>query len=123
MNVQMGLVYGMAAEDAATGVVITCRGWKSIYYNPQREAFLGIAPTTFDVLLVQHKRWAHGLSNIFFSKYCPFIYGHNKLSLGLQMGYSVYFLWAPLSLPTLSFVILLPISTFLGIPMFPPVRT
>ncbi|KAK4275299.1 hypothetical protein QN277_018408 [Acacia crassicarpa] len=116
---EMGLVYGMPAEDAVTGLVISCRGWKSIYYNPERKAFLGLAPTNLDVLLVQHKRWGHGLSQIFFSKYCPFFYGYNKLSLGLQMGYCVYFLWAFMSLPTLHYLVVLPISTLRGIPLFP----
>ncbi|XP_054817887.1 cellulose synthase-like protein E6 isoform X1 [Prosopis cineraria] len=116
---EMGLIYGIPAEDVVTGLVISSRGWKSIYYNPERKAFMGLAPTTLDVLLVQHRRWGHGLSQVFFSKYCPFIYGHGKISLGFQMGYSTYLLWAPLSLPTLCYLILLPISTFHGIPLFP----
>ncbi|XP_028771555.1 cellulose synthase-like protein E6 isoform X1 [Neltuma alba] len=117
---EMGLVYGIPVEDIVTGLAIICRGWKSIYYNPpERNAFMGVAPTTFDMLLVQHKRWGQGLSQILFSKYCPFIHGHNKLSFGLQMAYSVYLLWVPLSLPTLCYLILLPISTFRGIPLFP----
>ncbi|CAL0315927.1 unnamed protein product [Lupinus luteus] len=116
---EMGLVYGIPVEDIATGLVISCRGWKSIYYNPERKAFLRVAPTTLDVALVQQKRWSEGMFQVFFSKYCPFIYGHRKINLGLQMGYCVYLLWAPMSLPTLSYVIVSPISLLRGIPLFP----
>jgi len=117
----MGLVYGIAVEDIATGLVISCRGWKSIYYNPERKAFVGIAPTTLDVNCLQHMRWSEGLFQVFFSKYCPFIYGHGKIHLGVQMGYCNYLLWAPMSLPTLCYAIVLPISLFHGIPLFPKV--
>ncbi|XP_019456035.1 PREDICTED: cellulose synthase-like protein E6 [Lupinus angustifolius] len=116
---EMGLVYGIPVEDIATGLAISCRGWKSIYYNPERKAFLGVAPTTLDVALVQHKRWSEGMFQVFFSKYCPFIYGHGKINFGLQMGYCVYLLWAPMSLPTLSYVIVSPITLLRGIPLFP----
>ncbi|KAL9316756.1 hypothetical protein ACSQ67_017757 [Phaseolus vulgaris] len=116
---EMGLVYGIAVEDIATGLVISCRGWKSIYYNPERKAFVGIAPTTLDVNCLQHMRWSEGLFQVFFSKYCPFIYGHGKIHLGVQMGYCNYLLWAPMSLPTLCYAIVLPISLFHGIPLFP----
>ncbi|KAK2638919.1 hypothetical protein Ddye_026714 [Dipteronia dyeriana] len=43
---QMGLIYGFAVEDVVTGLTIQCRGWKSVFYNPKRAAFLGMAPTT-----------------------------------------------------------------------------
>ncbi|KAF7815987.1 cellulose synthase-like protein E6 [Senna tora] len=120
---EKGLVYGIPAEDVVTGLVISCRGWNSIYYNPKREAFLGVAPTTLEVSLVQHKRWGEGLFHIFFSKYCPFIYGHRKISLGVQMGYCAYLLWAPMSLPTLSYAVLPAIYTLWGIPLFPQVTS
>nr|KYP73481.1 Cellulose synthase-like protein E6 [Cajanus cajan] len=95
------------------------RGWKSIYYNPERKAFVGVAPTTLDVAFVQHKRWSEGTFQIFLSKYCPFIYGHGKIHLGVQMGYCVYLLWAPMSLPFLCYVIVPPICLLHGIPLFP----
>ncbi|RDX76910.1 Cellulose synthase-like protein E6, partial [Mucuna pruriens] len=116
---EMGLVYGIPVEDIATGLVISCRGWKSIYYNPKRKAFVGVAPTTLDVACLQHKRWSEGMFQVFFSKYCPFIYGHGKIHLGVQMGYCNYLLWAPMSLPTLCYVIIPPICLLHGIPLFP----
>ncbi|XVE80559.1 hypothetical protein DITRI_Ditri14bG0149800 [Diplodiscus trichospermus] len=45
----------------------------------------------------------------FLSKDCAFICGHKKIKLGALMGYSVYMLWAPLSLPSLYYTIALPV--------------
>ncbi|KAK3200012.1 hypothetical protein Dsin_023427 [Dipteronia sinensis] len=120
---EMGLVYGCAVEDIVTGLTIQCRGWKSMYYNPERKAFLGVAPTTLDIALVQFKRWSEGMFQIFFSKYCPFIYGNGKIKLGAQMGYCIYLLWATLSLPILYYVIVPPLYLLHGISLFPKVSS
>ncbi|KAI3870687.1 hypothetical protein MKW92_016842 [Papaver armeniacum] len=53
---EMGLKYGCPVEDALTGLTIQCRGWKSVYLNPERQGFLGVAPNTLGDTLVQHKR-------------------------------------------------------------------
>ncbi|KAF8409748.1 hypothetical protein HHK36_005827 [Tetracentron sinense] len=120
---QMGLIYGCAIEDIITGLAIHCRGWKSIYYNPDVKGFLGVAPTTLDQALVQYKRWSEGMFQIFFSKYCPFFYGYGRIKLGLQMGYCVYLLWAPNSLPTLYYVVIPPLYLLRGIPLFPKISS
>ncbi|PON31559.1 Cellulose synthase [Parasponia andersonii] len=120
---EMGLIYGCPVEDIVTGLAIQCRGWKSVYYNPKRYAFIGVAPTTLEVALVQHKRWCEGLSQIFLSKYCPFIYGHGKIKLGAQMGYSIYLLWAPISLPTLFYAIVPSLCLLNGVSLFPEVSS
>ncbi|TYH87214.1 hypothetical protein ES332_D01G101300v1 [Gossypium tomentosum] len=120
---EIGLIYGCPVEDVVTGLAIQCRGWKSVYYNPDNTAFIGVAPPTLDIALVQFTRWSDGLFQIFLSKYCPFIYGHNKIKLGAQMGYCVYLLWAPSSLPLLYYAIALPFSLFQGIPLFPDIRS
>lgn len=117
----MGLVYGYAVEDVVTGLTIQCRGWKSMHYNPERPAFLGLAPVTLDISLVQMRRWSEGLFQIFFSKYCPFIYGYGKIKLGAQLGYCNYLLWAPLSLPTLFYLMVPPLCLLHGISLFPKV--
>ncbi|GFP95030.1 cellulose synthase-like protein e6 [Phtheirospermum japonicum] len=120
---EMGLVYGYSAEDVVTGLTIQCRGWKPVCYNPRKYGFLGVAPTTLDVSLIQFKRWSEGLSQIFFSKYCPFIYGHGKIELGAQMGYCIYLLWAPISLPTLYYLIVPALSLLRDVPLFPEVSS
>lgn len=121
MDLQMGLVYGCLVEDIITGLTIQCRGWKPVYYNPERPAFLGVAPNTLDVALVQHKRWCEGMFHIFVSEYCPFIYAHGKIKLGAQMGYCVYLLWAPNSFALLYYLIIPSICLLRGIPLFPEV--
>ncbi|PIN09522.1 Cellulose synthase (UDP-forming) [Handroanthus impetiginosus] len=120
---EMGLVYGCPVEDIVTGLTIQCRGWRPVYYNPRKSAFLGLAPTTLDVALVQFKRWAEGMFQIFFSKYCPFIYGRGKIKLGAQMGYCIYLLWAPVSLPTLYYVAIPALYLLHGVPLFPRVSS
>ncbi|KAL2475994.1 Cellulose synthase-like protein E1 [Abeliophyllum distichum] len=120
---EMGLVYGCPVEDVVTGLTIQCRGWKPVYHNPTKYAFLGIAPTTLDIALIQFKRWSEGMFQIFFSKYCPFIYGHGKINLGAQMGYCVYLLWAPVSLPTLYYVVIPALGLLHGVPLFPEVSS
>ncbi|XP_075487363.1 cellulose synthase-like protein E6 [Primulina tabacum] len=120
---EMGLVYGCPVEDIVTGLTIQCRGWKPVYYNPSKSAFLGVAPITLDVALVQLKRWAEGMFQIFLSKYCPFLYGRGKISLGAQMGYCIYLLWAPVSLPTLGYVIIPALCLLHEVPLFPEVSS
>ncbi|XP_073103250.1 cellulose synthase-like protein E6 isoform X1 [Elaeis guineensis] len=118
---EMGLKYGCPVEDVITGLAIQCRGWKSIYFNPSRAGFLGVAPVTLAQTLVQHKRWSEGDFQIFLSRYCPFLYGKRKLKLGLQMGYSIYCLWAPCSFSTLYYVIIPSFTLLHGISLFPKV--
>ncbi|KAE7995204.1 hypothetical protein FH972_000029 [Carpinus fangiana] len=102
---EMGLKYGCAVEDVLTGLAIHCRGWRSIYFNPERKGFLGVAPTTLLQSLVQHKRWSEGDFQIFASRYCPFVHGYKKTPLMHQFAYCIYLLWAPTCLPTLYYVV------------------
>ncbi|KAG8386011.1 hypothetical protein BUALT_Bualt03G0104700 [Buddleja alternifolia] len=120
---EMGLVYGCPVEDIVTGLTIQCRGWMPIYYNPSKYAFQGVAPTTLDISLIQFKRWSEGMFQIFLSKYCPFIYGHGKIKLGAQMGYCIYLLWAPISLPALCYLIIPPLCLLHNVPLFPQVSS
>ncbi|KAK4275302.1 hypothetical protein QN277_018409 [Acacia crassicarpa] len=116
---ELGLVYGCAVEDVITGLSIQSKGWKSVYCNPKRKAFLGVAPNTLGQTLVQHKRWSEGQLQIAVSKYSPALYGYGKLSLGLQMACSTYNLWAPNCLATLCFSLLPSLCLLKGIPLFP----
>lgn len=118
---QIGLKYGCPVEDIITGLSIKCRGWKSIYFNPPRTNFVGLAPMTLSQTLVQHKRWSEGDFQIFLSKYNPFLFGHGKIKFGLQMCYSVYLLWAPCSLPTLYYSTIPSLALLNSIPLFPDV--
>ncbi|KAK6133030.1 hypothetical protein DH2020_033240 [Rehmannia glutinosa] len=120
---EMGLVYGCSVEDIVTGLTIQCRGWKPVYYNPTKIAFQGVGSTTLDVALIQFKRWSEGMLQIFLSKYSPLIYGHGKIKLVAQMGYCVYLLWAPVSLPTLCYVVIPALYLLHDVPLFPQVSS
>lgn len=117
---QVGLKYGCALEDVITGLAIKCRGWKSIYLNPKRKSFLGLAATTLADTLVQHKRWSEGDLQIMLN-YCPLWYGRNNVSLALQLGYCHYCLWALNSLATLSYCTIPSLYMLKGISLFPKV--
>jgi cellulose synthase/poly-beta-1,6-N-acetylglucosamine synthase-like glycosyltransferase len=119
---QKGVRYGCPLEDVITGLQIQCRGWRSVYHNPARKGFLGMAPTSLGQILVQHKRWTEGFLQISLSKYSPFILGHKKIRVGLQMGYSVCGFWALNSFPTLYYVIVPSLCFLNGISLFPEVR-
>ncbi|XXG55197.1 hypothetical protein AAC387_Pa03g2915 [Persea americana] len=120
---EMGLKYGCPVEDVITGLSIQCNGWKSVYYNPVRKGFLGVAPTTLAQTLLQHKRWSEGDLQVLLSSYGPLLYGHGKISAGLQMGYCIYCLWAPNSLPTLYYVLIPSLCLFNGISLFPKISS
>lgn len=120
---EIGLKYGCPVEDVITGLSIHCRGWKSVFYNPKREAFLGVAATTVDQTLVQHKRWSEGDLLILLSKYSPVWYGIGRVHPGLLMGYMMYCLWSTSSLPTLYYAIIPSLCLMNHVSLFPPVSS
>ncbi|KAF3783547.1 Cellulose synthase-like protein E6 [Nymphaea thermarum] len=120
---EVGLKYGCPVEDVITGIAIQCRGWRSVYFNPKRAAFIGAAPATLNDTLIQRERWAEGNFQIFLSRYCTFVYGKGKISLGLQMCYSIYGLWAPSSLPALCYAIAPSLCLLNNVSLFPKIST
>ncbi|KAI6690786.1 hypothetical protein NL676_027614 [Syzygium grande] len=120
---EMGLKYGLPVEDVITGLSIQYRGWRSVYFNPRRNAFLGVAPTTLLQSLVQQKRWSEGDFQILLSRYSPAWHGLGKISPGLIMCYLPYCLWAPNCLPTLYYTIIPSLCLLKGISLFPEVTS
>lgn len=120
-ELQIGLRYGVPVEDFITGLLIQCKGWKSVYYNPPQKAFLGHGATTLLQSLVMHKRWSEGDLQIFFSKFSPIWYGLGRLRPGLIMGYLTYCLWAPNCFATLYYVVVPSVYLWRGISLFPEV--
>ncbi|KAJ4829063.1 hypothetical protein Tsubulata_004399 [Turnera subulata] len=120
---EMGLKYGCPVEDVITGLSIQCNGWKSAYYNPERKAFLGAAATSLPEVLVQHKRWSEGDLQIFLSKYSPAWFAHGKISLGLQLGYACYCLWAPNCFAILYYSIIPSLHLLKGHSLFPQISS
>ncbi|KAK7276974.1 hypothetical protein RIF29_18123 [Crotalaria pallida] len=118
---KMGLRYGCLVEDVITGFSIQSQGWKSVYYNPMRKGFLGLAPTTLLQTLVQHKRWAEGHFQILFSNYSSLWHAPGTINLGLRMGYLRFNSWATTCLPTLSYSIIPSLCLLKSIPLFPKI--
>ncbi|XP_057765098.1 cellulose synthase-like protein E6 [Salvia miltiorrhiza] len=116
---EMGFKYGCPVEDVVTGLSIKCKGWRSIFFNPERKGFLGVAPATLLSTLIQHTRWSEGHFQIFLSKYCSLIYGLGKIPLQLQISYLCYNLWAANCLATLYYVTVPTFCLLKGINLFP----
>ncbi|KAG8478893.1 hypothetical protein CXB51_028737 [Gossypium anomalum] len=120
---EMGLIYGFPVEDIVTGLSVQCRGWKSVFLDPERDGFFGVAPITLLQLLVQHKRWTEGHLQVFLSKYCPLLYGYKKIPLKLRLAYCAYNLWAANCLATLYYVVVPCLCLLKGITLFPKISS
>ncbi|KAL6544555.1 hypothetical protein OROMI_023417 [Orobanche minor] len=120
---EIGLKYGCPVEDVITGISIQCRGWKSVYFNPERKGFLGVGVTTLHQTLVQHKRWSEGNLQILLSRYSPVWYGLGRMNLGLIMGYCVYGTWSLNCFATLYYSIIPSLYLLRGVSLFPPIST
>ncbi|KAB2049523.1 hypothetical protein ES319_A13G182000v1 [Gossypium barbadense] len=120
---EKGVKYESLVEDVLTGMSIQSKGWRSVFFNPQREAFLGMGPTTLLDTLVQHKRWGEGELQILLSKHCPFVYGRPNMPLKLQLSYCIYNLWAPNCFATLYYVFVPSFCLFRGISLFPKISS
>ncbi|XP_059076304.1 cellulose synthase-like protein H2 [Cryptomeria japonica] len=58
---EVGWMHGATAEDVLTGLKVQSLGSRSIYYTPERSAFMGCAPGNDLDTLIQQKRWGTGL--------------------------------------------------------------
>lgn len=116
----MGVRYGSLVEDYYTGYLLHCEGWRSIFCNPDRPAFYGDAPTTLVDLLNQHKRWAIGLLEVAFSRYCPITFGIRIMGL-TGLAYAHYSFWPIWSIPIMVYAFLPQLALASGISIFPKV--
>ncbi|KAG4184740.1 hypothetical protein ERO13_A09G189501v2 [Gossypium hirsutum] len=85
-----GFRYGSLVEDFYTSYRLHCEGWKSLFCNPERAAFLGNVPITLFDGVNQCKRWCIGLFEVAFSKYNPLTFGSQYMGLLMSLGYSHY---------------------------------
>lgn len=120
---EVGLSYGCLVEDVLTGLSIKSRGWKSVYFNPERKGFLGVAAGTLDQTLVQHKRWSEGDTQIMLSKYDLIWQSIGKISFRLLMAYFVYFLWACNCFATIYYSLIPSLYLLKGVPLLPQVSS
>ncbi|GLJ23953.1 hypothetical protein SUGI_0455380 [Cryptomeria japonica] len=111
---EVGWMHGATAEDVLTGLKVQSLGSRSIYYTPERSAFMGCAPGNDLDTLIQQKRWGTGLIEVFVSKSCPFLGVNRHMSLRQRMLYADFTLSATWSLPTLCYAIVPAFSLLSG---------
>ncbi|XP_034711681.1 cellulose synthase-like protein G3 isoform X2 [Vitis riparia] len=96
---EMGLRYGSLVEDFYTGYLLQCKGWKSIFCNPKRPAFLGNSPINLHSILNQIMRWSVGLLEVAFCRYSPITFGVKSINPLTGLCYAHYAFWPIWSIP------------------------
>ncbi|KAI3996406.1 hypothetical protein MKX01_021645 [Papaver californicum] len=96
---KIGFRYGSLVEDYFTGYQLNCEGWDSVFYHPDRAAFWGDTPISFDGSLSQNKRWSVGTLEVAFSKYSPIIFGTKCRGILMGLAYSHYAFWGTWCIP------------------------
>ncbi|KAK8469620.1 hypothetical protein PHAVU_005G116450 [Phaseolus vulgaris] len=84
---QLGWLYGSISEDVPTGLNIHRKGWRSECCTPDPIAFTGCAPGGLLSTMIQQKRWASGLTVVFFGKHSPLmgmLFGKIQFRAGLS---------------------------------------
>ncbi|KAI7989419.1 Cellulose synthase-like protein G3 [Camellia lanceoleosa] len=118
---KLGFRYGSLVEDYYTGYRLQCEGWKSVFYHPNRAAFLGDVPITLNDVLSQTKRWCVGLLEVSFSKYCPLTFGSKAMGPLMGLCYAHYAFWPIWSIPITIYGFLPQLTLLNGISIFPKV--
>ncbi|XP_043694937.1 cellulose synthase-like protein G2 [Telopea speciosissima] len=120
-GMKMGFRYGSLVEDYFTGYQLQCEGWKSVFCNPERAAFLGDVPISLSDVLDQVKRWSVGLLEVVFSKYSTITFGIPSMGLLMGLSYAHYSFWPIWSLPVTFYAYVPQLSLINGVSMFPEV--
>ncbi|KAL5718948.1 hypothetical protein ACHQM5_011798 [Ranunculus cassubicifolius] len=120
---QMGFRYGSLVEDYNTGYRLTCEGWKSVFCNPDRAAFLGDIPITLIDGLSQIRRWTVGLSEVAFSKYSPITFGTKTMNLLMGLCYAHYAFWPLLGIPITIYALLPSLTLLNHVYLFPKISS
>ena len=119
----MGFKYGTLVEDFYTGFRLKCEGWRSIFCNPNRPAFLGDAPICLIDVLNQCQRWLIGGLQVGFSKFCPTTFGIRSMGLMMGLAYSFYTFWPCWLFPITIYAFLPQLALLSGVSIFPKVCT
>ncbi|XP_009610701.1 cellulose synthase-like protein G3 [Nicotiana tomentosiformis] len=117
----MGFRYGSLVEDYYTGYRLQCEGWKSVFCNPKRPAFLGDVPISLHDVISQNKRWSVGLLEVAFSKYSPLTFGVRSMGFVMAHCYAHYAFWPIWSLPIAIYAFIPQLTLLNGVPIFPKV--
>ncbi|RZR87417.1 hypothetical protein BHM03_00014815 [Ensete ventricosum] len=118
---QIGFRYGSLVEDYHTGYRLHCEGWKSVFCDPARPAFLGDGPKNLNDVLSQCKRWCVGLYEVTFSRFNPLTFGTTKASFSMGLIYAHYACWGTWCVPITVYGLLPPLALLYQTPLFPKV--
>ena len=119
--VQMGFRYGSLVEDLYTGYRLHCEGWKSIFCDPKRPAFLGKAPINLNDMLNQTVRWCVGLLEVAFCEHSPITFGARSINLLTGLCYGHMALWPISSIPVTIYAFLPQLALLKCVSIFPEV--
>jgi len=78
---EVGFMYGTVREDVHTSIMLSCKGWNSVYCDPPKQQFLGNSATNLNDLFIQGTRWTSGLLESGLTKACPIINCPLRMSL------------------------------------------
>ncbi|CAH9145776.1 unnamed protein product [Cuscuta epithymum] len=115
----IGFMYNSVVEDYSTGFMLHCRGWISVFCNPNRAAFLGSTTTNLNDTLIQGTRWNSGLLDCFLSRFCPLIYGLPRLPLLECLCYTHLASQPLYCLPAWCLATVPQICLLIGLPIYP----
>ncbi|PIA34554.1 hypothetical protein AQUCO_03700086v1 [Aquilegia coerulea] len=120
---KMGFRYGSLVEDYYTGFRLQGEGWRSVFCDPDRAAFLGDVPINLNDVLSQVRRWAVGLLEVAFSKYSPITFGAKSIGLPMGFCYSHYAFWPIWSIPIAIYAFLPSLALLNRVYIFPKVSS
>ncbi|KAL4297147.1 hypothetical protein GQ457_12G000610 [Hibiscus cannabinus] len=120
-GLKRGFRYGSLVEDFFTSYRLQCEGWKSLFCNPERAAFLGDVPITLFDVLSQCKRWCIGAFEVTFSKYNTLIFGSQSMGVITSLAYSHYACWPIWCIPITFYSFLPQLALLNQVTIFPKI--
>ncbi|XP_040990836.1 cellulose synthase-like protein G3 [Juglans microcarpa x Juglans regia] len=118
---EVGFRYGSLVEDFYTGFLLHCEGWRSIFCNPKRPAFLGDAPISLINALNQLQRWIIGAFQVGFSSFSPITYGISSVGPLMGLAYMYYSFWPLSFIPITIYAFLPQLALVHGLGIFPKI--
>lgn len=119
----IGFRYGSLVEDYHTGYRLHCEGWRSVFCDPERPAFLGDSPRNLNDGLSQCRRWVVGLYEVAFSRFSPLTYGTRKASFPAGLCYAYYAFWGTWCIPITTYALIPQLGLIYDTPLFPKVSS
>ncbi|KAB1212586.1 Cellulose synthase-like protein G3 [Morella rubra] len=116
---EVGFMYGSLIEDFYTGFRLQCKGWKSIFCNPKRPAFLGDSPISLIDVLNQCQRWVIGGLQVGFCRFTPITFGIKSMGPFMGLAYTHYCFWPIWCIPITIYAFLPQLALLNGLSIFP----